>query len=127
LRAQPNFDLDLTHGKVAEELGRELLFGIRKVEYKRQDRAPEFGSLFIETECDKGRRGCYAPSGLRVTQADYWGFLIGNIMVHVPTVWLRNQERYCRSAECRDGNCPTKGFRLPLVALFAKEKASAST
>lgn len=121
-RYQPDFDIDLAHGKVAEKLARELLFGIRKVEVKREDRAPEFGTLFIETECDKGRKGWYEPSGLRTTGADYWGFLIGAIFFYVPTVWLRNQEPHCKRAECHDGDCPTKGFRLPLAAFFGKER-----
>ena len=113
-----SFDLDLPHGLLGEQLGKELLFGIKHVEYKRQDRAPRFGSLYIETMHDPGARGLYQPSGLSTTDADYWGFVIGSFVFHVPTVWLREQQGTCQAAAQPNGSCPTKGFKLPLRRLI---------
>ena len=116
--AQPDFDIDLKHGKAAEDLLAHLLFTPGALEVKRQDRAAEFGTLFIETACDKGKRGDYQPSGLSVTRAEYWVIFVKGLAFWIPVVWLRNKQPSCRLAECRDGNCPTKGWRLPLLWLI---------
>lgn len=113
-----SFDIDLPHGQKGEALVKELLFGVKRVEVKRQDRAPQFGSLYIETEHDPGARGLYRPSGLSITDADYWAFVIGAFVVMAPTVWLREQGKTCRAVQQADGSCPTRGFRLPLARLM---------
>jgi len=113
-RGGGSFDLDLRYGKVAEELVRQLLFAPERYEVKRQDRAPEYGTLYIETEHDKGARGTFTPSGLSITDADYWVFVIQSHIIFTPTSWLRDMQPYCRAASLHDGSCPTRGFRLPL-------------
>jgi len=112
------FDVDLAHGVAAEVLMRELLFGIRRIEVKREDRAPKFGTLYIETEHDPGARGLYRPSGLSITTADYWAFVMGAFVLMAPTVWLREQQKACRPVQQPNGSCPTRGFRLPLARLI---------
>lgn len=62
------FDLDLKHGKLREEALGAILRGDQKVEIKSDGKCRETGNLFIEYR-QKGR-----PSGIAVTEADYWAF-----------------------------------------------------
>jgi hypothetical protein len=70
-KAEPRFDLDYAYGRQGElQIGEFLEWianGNGQVEVKRK----RFLDLdfYVETHCDKGRKGNYQPSGISVTTA----------------------------------------------------------
>ena len=115
-----SFDIDFPHGHFAEaEMERRL--GGHRMEVKREDNALRHRGLYIETQHDPGARGNYVPSGLSISPDEDWGFLIGGLIIAVPTEWLRRQEPLCKRSAQPEGSCPTKGFVLPLWRITAEE------
>ena len=113
--AEPRFDRDLAYGQQGELLIEDYLSWIAKgngqVEVKKKRRLDlEF---YVETECDKGRTGVYEPSGINVTTADMWAFVIGDtgMAFCLPTGLLRKavQDKAARIVSENDGSCPTRG------------------
>lgn len=129
-RAEPRFDLDLTYGKAGEALVGTFIewiaTGSGKVEVKRK-RILDL-QFYIETHCDKGRKGHFAESGILVTTAEAWVFVIGdtNISVIVPTTVLRQMLDHVtsRDKEAEIGNCPTKGKLIDLNTMLYVIKKS---
>lgn len=123
--AEPRWDLDLAYGKQGElQVGDFLNWlarGNGRIEVKRKRRL-DF-ELFIETECDKGRGGIYQPSGIYVTRADAWAFVIGDtgVTLIIPTALLKRaiQQKTARPKQETSGSCPTKGYLVNLAAVLA--------
>jgi hypothetical protein len=123
--AEPRWDRDLAYGKQGELLIEDYLEWVARrngrVETKRKRRL-DF-ELYVETECDKGRTGCFEPSGLNVTQADVWAFAVGNtgLAIFIPTGLLRLacSHKSARRKEEQDGSCPTRGYLVNLAAILA--------
>jgi len=114
-KAEPRFDRDFSYGKQGELLIgdylEKLARGHGQVEVKRK-RIIDL-KFFVETRCDKGRRGTFEPSGISTTTATTWVYVIGDtgIAVFVPTDILRAifTDRMTLNVACEQGNCPTKG------------------
>jgi hypothetical protein len=129
-KAEPRFDRDLTYGKQGELLIGTFLEWIAngngRVEVKRK-RYLDL-DFYIETHCDKGKTGEYTLSGISVTTAEMWAFVIGEsgISVMVPTVELRLmlEDPSTRDRSESDGNCPTRGKLVNLGALLYRHKRS---
>lgn len=125
-RAEPAFDIDLAYGKQGELLIGDFLKGVAngdgRVEVKRKRRI-DF-EFYVETHCDKGRKGIYQPSGINVTKAEAWAFVVANtnICLFLPTETLKQflSHRSVKSKEEKEGACPTKGKLVNLVQLFAE-------
>src|SRR3972149_12288512 len=70
-RPEPRFDIDFSYGNVGERLREThyawIMDGSGKVEVKR-NRYLDL-HLYVEQSCNKGRGGCYEPSGINVTEA----------------------------------------------------------
>ena len=64
----PDFDINLAEGEMAEQLVSMGLTG--RVEVKRDFKARETGRVYVELSC-KGR-----PSGINVTDAEFWFFIL---------------------------------------------------
>ena len=64
------FDLDLGNGVDGEDLVKELLQGAGKIEVKRDFGVSQSGNVAVEYYC-RGK-----PSGLSVTTADWWAFVL---------------------------------------------------
>lgn len=81
--ARSGFDIDLLDGEAREAAFRDVLLK-RYVEHKADERCRETGNVFIEFR-QKGR-----PSGLAVTEADYWAIEYApDCRVVLPTAVLR--------------------------------------
>lgn len=127
-KAEPRFDLDLSYGQKGETLIGTFLEWIGtangQIEVKRK-RILDL-KFYVETHCDKGRRGNYAPSGILVTTSTAWAFVLGdtNISLIVPTVELRAMldDPSTQDKEERDGNCPTRGKLIDLAVLLYRHK-----
>jgi hypothetical protein len=127
-KAEPRWDIDVEYGKQGELQIDELLEWIAKgngrVEVKRK-RILDF-SLYVETACDKGRRGVYQPSGIATTRAEVWVFCLGDtgIAIMIPTALLRDalDDPSTRDKQELDGSCPTKGKLVNLAVLLYRFK-----
>lgn len=131
LRAHPEWDIDLAYGEDGERVVREFLAGMLgysarpghlTVEVKSDARYLDTQKLYIEYECLK--QGAWEPSGIAVTKADYWAFVVGEtVILALPTPVVRAcYEKalaypwYIKSE--RDGTHPTKGVAIPLGHLL---------
>lgn len=123
---KPEFDIDLQYGRVGERLARDFLLGMLgsepghlTVEVKKDGKYIDTGRIYIEYQC-KWPDG-WRNSGLLISTADYWTFVVGEtVVIGVPrAVLLRVLERardpklkYLR--EEKDGSRPTRGVAIPM-------------
>jgi hypothetical protein len=63
-------------GRKGETLVEELLTGGRTVEVKRDRKWWITNNLYIEVECWFNKSKSWEPSGLSVTEAAYWAFVL---------------------------------------------------
>lgn len=84
-----SFDLDFGYGRKGEQLVDELLTGGRTVEVKRDRKWYKTNNLYIETDCFFTKTQEWAPSGLNVTEAAYWAFVLEGSTLIVPIDVLR--------------------------------------
>ena len=130
-RAEPRFDIDLQYGKQGElQIGEYLHWiatGNGRVEVKTKRQLDWY--FYVETHCDKGRRGIYQPSGILITTAEAWAINIGDsgIALICPTdlIRLMVDDPTSRAKEEVDGACPTRGKLINLVALLFRYKQRA--
>lgn len=127
-KARPEWDLDYSFGKEGEQLLAEFLdwviTGNLKVEVKRKRYLDH--KIYVETHCDKGRTGLFAPSGINVTTAQVWAFVIGQTGVHIalPTEVLREaiNDPSATDKEENDGRYPTRGKLVDFTVLLYRLK-----
>lgn len=127
-KAEPRFDIDYAYGRQGELLIGDFLKAIAsgngRVEVKRK-RYLDL-DFYVETHCDKGRSGTFLPSGISVTHADMWAFVIGdtNVTVLIPTDELRAMldDPSTRPKSEDNGSCPTRGKLVNLGALLYRHK-----
>lgn len=86
------FDVDLRDGKAREDAFVHVLLRSR-VEHKRDFLCVETGNLAIEYQ-QKDRDGLVRPSGISITEADYYAFeFLENRWMLVLTAELKNLTR----------------------------------
>ena len=119
MRYQPEFDLDRRYG----EEGETLVEGWRRGSVEVKHKTYLDFKLYVELEQNPRRSGIWKPSGLRVTTADYWDFVIGDtgVVVAIPTARLRLAvaRGAGRPAETTHGDNPTRGRLIDLRELIA--------
>ena len=123
-RPEPRFDIDFSYGNVGERLREThyawIMDGSGKVEVKR-NRYLDL-HLYVEQSCNKGRGGCYEPSGINVTEAEVWDYVIADtgICLSIPTRTLRRAMNGlgAQAAEEEDGDNPTRGKLVALQTIL---------
>lgn len=78
-----NWDLDLRAGELGESRVADLL-SLDTVEVKTDRRWKETGNIYIETECYYVADNSWKPSGLRVSKATHWAFMLEDSVLIVP-------------------------------------------
>jgi hypothetical protein len=115
-----SFDLDFGYGKQGEQLVEDLLTGGKTVEVKRDRKWYKTNNLYIETECYFVGRGAWAPSGLSVTEAAYWAFVIEQSTFIVPVDVLRFAvKEFGREIECEIPPNLSKGYLITVENLLS--------
>ena len=88
-KAFSDFDLDLEFGQEGENFVKELLTDGSTIEVKRDRKWKQTGNVYIETECFFTANEKWHLSGLSVTKAKYWAFVLEDASLIVPIDALR--------------------------------------
>lgn len=123
-KPEPRFDIDYAYGRQAElqigDLLQWIASGNGRVEVKRK-RILDL-DFYVETHCDKGRTGHYTPSGISVTEAHVWAFVLGEtgMSVLIPTEDLHAvlDDPSVQDKEQPRGAYPTKGKLVNIAVLL---------
>jgi hypothetical protein len=109
-----NFKYDLKVGQVAEKEIGEML-SKKKIEIKKDLLAKKTGNVFVEY-MSRGK-----PSGIDKSEADYFCFVVENLIIFYPTPQLKEMIEPLKGtrADVRGGdNNTSKGIILPLTRLI---------
>lgn len=119
--SKSDWDLDFRFGQEGEVAANALLTApIETVEVKRDRRWKFTGNIYIETECwnDDDPRHWY-PSGLSVSKATHWTFVLEDLVVTIPTHKLRLAvNTYGQAVEMNRPVFATKGFLITVNDLI---------
>lgn len=127
-RAEPRFDIDYKYGHKGEvhvaELLENIASGNGRVEVKRKRYVDMY--FYVETHCDKGRTGVFAPSGISVSTADAWVFVLADtgmsVVFPAETLRVMLDDASSQDRQEDDGNCPTRGKLVNFAAILFREK-----
>lgn len=118
-----DFDLDYTFGAAGESLVNELLTGGKTVEVKRDRRWWTTGNIYIEIRCWYYTSQKWEPSGLSVTKADYWAFVLESGVIMVPTEHVKYAVKvFGRATTCNIEPNFSKGYLIKAEDLLTAMK-----
>ena len=111
-----DWDLDLRFGQEGEVAANSLLTApIETVEVKRDRRWKDTGNLFIETECWSDVTAAWYLSGISVTEATHWSFVLEDILLTIPTGKIRLAVRtYGLPREMSRPEYSTRGYLITI-------------
>ena len=118
--ALSDWDLDYRAGSLGENITDEIVKGIVEgtVEVKTDRRWKETGNLYIETECFYRRSNSWQPSGLSVSKASHYAFVLEGLVLTVPTSLLKDVvEQKGREIKCNIQPNPSKGYLIKVSDL----------
>ena len=116
--SKSDWDLDLRYGQDGEESVRRLLT-IDTVEVKRDRRWKETGNLYIETSCYYVNEGEFKPSGLSVSKAIHFAFVIEDLTILVSKSDLVNTvKEYGRNISCNIEPNVSFGYLITIDSLL---------
>lgn len=121
-----DWDKDFAFGLEGEGLVEELLTRGKTVEVKRDAKWKETGNLYIEYACYYQGFKAWKPSGISVSKADYWAFVIEGSVLFVPIELLK---KACmtkgRKIDCIIPPNPSKGFLVTVQDILDVVRANA--
>lgn len=126
-----NWDLDYRDGILGEKRIADLL-SLDTVEVKTDRRWKDTGNLFIETECYYQTTDTWEKSGISVSKATHWAFVLEDSVLIVPTFRLREAiHEHRRPITCNIPPNPSRGALITVGTLIehirtAKEKETAA-
>lgn len=107
-----SWDLDYRDGVAGESKVADLLH-IDTVEVKTDRRWIETGNIYIETECYYVNDDAWKPSGINVSKATHWGFVLEDSVVIVPTYRLKESlPDIGKPITCNIQPNPSKGYLI---------------
>jgi hypothetical protein len=114
-----DFDLDLKSGQVGETSVASLL-SIDTVEVKRDFKWFDTGNLYIEFSCYNITQGKYVPSGIEITKASHWAFVLGDTVVltltdHIKNIIKNNNPRQVSNPMPPN---PSKGYLIRITDIL---------
>jgi hypothetical protein len=126
-----NWDLDYRDGILGEKKIADLL-SLDTVEVKTDRRWHQTGNLFIETECYYQTTDTWEKSGISVSKATHWAFVLEDSVLIIPTFRLREAlHDNPRPITCNIPPNPSRGTLITVGTLIehirtAKEKEIAA-
>jgi hypothetical protein len=116
--AKSDWDIDFRYGQQGEQMVKDLL-SIETVEVKRDRRWKETGNLFIETSCFYVNEGVIKRSGLLVTKATHWAFVLEDLTLIVSREDLfATLMQYGRKVECNIEPNVSTGYLITVAQLL---------
>jgi hypothetical protein len=118
-----SFDLDFSYGREGEKLVEQLLTNGKTVEVKRDRKWHQTNNIYVEIECWYLKSESWELSGLSVTKADYWAFVLEQSVVMVPTdhVWYAIKN-FGREITCEIPPNRSKGYLIQVEDLLLTTK-----
>jgi hypothetical protein len=114
-----NWDLDLRAGESGESYLADLLHA-DTIEVKTDRRWKETGNIFIETECFQQSTQTWEPSGISISKATHWAFVLGNMVLIVSKNELQSAVEWLGyPVENKMPPNPSKGFIVTPQALIS--------
>jgi hypothetical protein len=118
-----DFDLDFTYGHEGEQLVRDILTGGLTVEVKRDGRWIDTGNLYIETAMYSRATHNWVESGIMVTKADRWAFVLERLVVIATTADVRTAiDTYGRPISNDMSLNPTRGYLIKVDDLMKVQR-----
>lgn len=119
-----NWDLDLRDGELGESKVADLL-SLDTVEVKTDRRWKETGNVYIETECYYVSDNSWKPSGVRVSKATHWAFVLEDSVVMIPLHRLQQAIwEIGRPITCNIPPNPSRGYLITPSQLLIYIKES---
>ena len=117
-----NWDLDLRAGELGEQKIADLL-SADTIEVKTDRRWWETGNVYIETECYYQASQSWEPSGMSVSKATHWAFLLEDtvLITELSTLKIAVKE-YGRAIACNIPPNPSRGFLIRPEDILQQEK-----
>lgn len=113
-----NWDLDLRDGLAGESKIADLL-SLDTVEVKTDRRWRTTSNLYIETECYYVADKAWKPSGIRVSNATHWAFVLEDTMLIVPLYRLMEAVyELGRPITCDIQPNPSRGYLITPAVLL---------
>ena len=113
-----NWDLDLRAGLTGESRVADLL-SLDTVEVKTDRRWVETGNIYIETSCYYKSSNSWELSGMSVSKATHWAFVLEDSVVIVPLYRLKEAvTRVGRPITCNIPPNPSRGYLLNVSSLI---------
>jgi len=118
-----SFDLDFSYGRDGEKLVEQLLTNGKTVEVKRDRKWHQTNNVYVEIECWYMKSQSWELSGLSVTKADYWAFVLEQAVVMIPTdhVWY-TVKNFGREITCEIPPNRSKGYLIQVEDLLLTTK-----
>lgn len=117
-----NWDLDLRAGEAGEHKIADLL-SADTIEVKTDRRWWETGNVYIETECFYQASQSWQPSGLMVSKATHWAFVLEDAVLITDLSTLKAAVReYGRAIACNIPPNPSRGFLIKPEDILQQEK-----
>jgi hypothetical protein len=114
-----SFDLDFGYGRKGEQLVEELLTEGKRIEVKRDRKWWSTNNIYIEVECFFRKSMSWEPSGINVTEAEYWAFVLEKAVIMVPTSHVRWAVHHKgREITCEIPPNLSKGFLITVEDLL---------
>lgn len=118
-----DFDLDFSYGHEGEQLVKDILTGGSTVEVKRDRRWIDTGNIYIETHFYSRSTWEWVESGLNVTKADRWAFVLENFVIIVTIADLKHAcSAFGRPIENKKEPNPSKGFLITVDDLMKVQR-----
>jgi hypothetical protein len=123
-----DFDIDLAVGHEGEILVKELLTHGKTIEVKKDLKWKHTGNLYIETMCWSHNNQQWYSSGLSVTKAEYWAFVLDEGVLMLPTGILKTAVAdKGRAIACNIEPNPSKGYLIKIVDILGSLANAKST
>ena len=118
-----DFDLDYSYGLEGENLVDQLLNGSKTVEVKRDRKWWDTGNIYIEVGCWYNNSQSWEDSGLIVTKAEYWAFVLESGVILVPTEHVKYAVIvFGRRIECTIEPNQSRGYLIKAEDLLTAMK-----
>ena len=121
-----DFDIDFRYGQTGEKLVEHLLNGsIKTVEVKKDKRWIETGNVFIETDCYYQSINKWNKSGINVTKATHYAFVLEESVVIVTTQnLLKAIRKQGKKIQNKKEPNPSRGYLIKPEQIFYYSSSS---